>query len=132
MKSNECSACGYYDSDDDICSAFVCDGLDCPELPCEKEEVQMKKRAERRRRTRNVIKQRIDKLSYLTDIDPVENGEIHKGQLENNNEMNKYAGCGTKPKTNTRKSCYHGGYGKAVHYKPHDQRQIDKGEFEDN
>lgn len=35
---NECAGCGYYDADEDICRAFVCDGLDCPTLPCEEVE----------------------------------------------------------------------------------------------
>lgn len=33
-----CMACEYYDSDDDRCTAFVCDGLDCTLLPCEMED----------------------------------------------------------------------------------------------
>lgn len=33
----ECDSCPYYDADDDVCTAFVCDGLDCPALPCEVE-----------------------------------------------------------------------------------------------
>lgn len=33
-----CMACEYYDSDDDRCMAFECDGLDCPPLPCEMED----------------------------------------------------------------------------------------------
>ena len=34
----ECKDCEFYDPDDDRCTAFVCDGLDCPKLPCEQEE----------------------------------------------------------------------------------------------
>lgn len=33
---NECVGCKYYDSYDDRCTAFECDGLECPQLPCEK------------------------------------------------------------------------------------------------
>jgi hypothetical protein len=36
--NTECSRCAYYDVEDDVCDAFVCDGLDCPPLPCEKGE----------------------------------------------------------------------------------------------
>ena len=33
---NECDMCEYYDREDDRCTAFVCDGLDCDTpLPCE-------------------------------------------------------------------------------------------------
>lgn len=30
-----CGGCEYYDVDDDRCSAFECNGIDCPKLPCE-------------------------------------------------------------------------------------------------
>lgn len=33
---DECLKCEHYDSEDDRCSAFECDGLECPQLPCEK------------------------------------------------------------------------------------------------
>lgn len=35
---NECDGCEYYNEEEDICTAFVCDGLSCPELPCERAE----------------------------------------------------------------------------------------------
>ena len=35
----ECGRCPYYDAEEDVCEAFVCDGIDCPELPCEKGKV---------------------------------------------------------------------------------------------
>lgn len=38
--SNECEGCEYYDKEDDICGAFVCDGLSCPMLPCEKSYIE--------------------------------------------------------------------------------------------
>ena len=35
----ECETCEFYDKEDGVCTAFVCDGLDCDTpLPCEKEE----------------------------------------------------------------------------------------------
>ena len=34
----KCIECEYFDSEDEICTAFVCDGLDCTPLPCEIEE----------------------------------------------------------------------------------------------
>ena len=33
-----CEECEYYDRDEEVCGAFECNGLECPELPCEKEE----------------------------------------------------------------------------------------------
>ena len=30
-----CDGCKYYDYEDDRCKAFTCDGIDCPDLPCE-------------------------------------------------------------------------------------------------
>ena len=33
--STECDKCTYYDKEDDVCGAFVCNGLECPPLPCE-------------------------------------------------------------------------------------------------
>ena len=38
MDDNECLTCEYYDAEDDRCTAFVCDGLCCPALPCEVEQ----------------------------------------------------------------------------------------------
>jgi hypothetical protein len=35
---NECEKCPYYDAEDEVCGAFICDGIDCPILPCEEEE----------------------------------------------------------------------------------------------
>ena len=32
----ECNGCEYYNFEDGVCKAFVCDGIDCPALPCEK------------------------------------------------------------------------------------------------
>lgn len=34
---SDCEGCDYYDADDDRCKAFVCDGLNCPTLPCEED-----------------------------------------------------------------------------------------------
>lgn len=33
----ECQGCEYYyyNEDDNVCMAFECNGIDCPELPCE-------------------------------------------------------------------------------------------------
>ena len=33
----ECKTCPYYDPEEDYCRAFECNGIDCPELPCETE-----------------------------------------------------------------------------------------------
>ena len=30
-----CTDCKYYNEDDNNCGAFECNGLECPELPCE-------------------------------------------------------------------------------------------------
>lgn len=30
-----CAECEYYDPEDDRCTAFECNGIDCPPLPCE-------------------------------------------------------------------------------------------------
>lgn len=35
-EENECLDCDWYDPEEDVCKAFVCDGINCPELPCEK------------------------------------------------------------------------------------------------
>lgn len=32
----ECNTCIYYDAELDECLVYICDGNDCPELPCEK------------------------------------------------------------------------------------------------
>ena len=55
------------------------------------------------------------------------------GKFRNNNIANEYGGAGTSIKTNRRKghSVYRaklGAYGKAMNWKPHDQRQIDSEE----
>lgn len=34
----ECEQCEYYLPEEGICGAFECYGIDCPALPCEKEE----------------------------------------------------------------------------------------------
>ena len=31
----ECVECEYYDTEDEVCGAFECYGLECPKLPCE-------------------------------------------------------------------------------------------------
>lgn len=33
----DCKTCEYFDEEDEVCTAFVCDGLDCSLLPCEME-----------------------------------------------------------------------------------------------
>lgn len=38
MMEDECKDCEYYDPEEGICKAFECNGLECPELPCEKQE----------------------------------------------------------------------------------------------
>ena len=35
LDDSECKSCEYYDSEDDRCIAFECNGTDCPSLPCE-------------------------------------------------------------------------------------------------
>ena len=35
---DECSKCEYYDSEDNRCAAFECNGIECTELPCEKKK----------------------------------------------------------------------------------------------
>ena len=85
-------------------------------------------RAERRRRTKEIINKRKEKIKYLSYLKNAE--EIEEGYLKNNNIMNKYGSAGTAIKTNTRKGHasyrHKGAYGKANNYSAHDQRQIDK------
>ena len=38
MDENECLGCEYYDAEDDRCTAFECNGLECTPLPCEEGE----------------------------------------------------------------------------------------------
>lgn len=33
-----CEECEYYDRSEEVCGAFVCNGLECPSLPCEEED----------------------------------------------------------------------------------------------
>lgn len=33
-----CNECEYYNMDENYCTAVVCDGIDCPTLPCEEDE----------------------------------------------------------------------------------------------
>lgn len=33
-----CKDCEYYNSEEDYCEALECNGLGCPELPCERNE----------------------------------------------------------------------------------------------
>ena len=33
-----CDICEYYDKCEEVCMDFDCNGLDCPELPCEEGE----------------------------------------------------------------------------------------------
>ncbi len=40
----DCINCEYFDEEDEICTAFVCDGLDCSPLPCELEEQEKSKK----------------------------------------------------------------------------------------
>ena len=92
-------------------------------------------RAERRRRTRNIIKKRKEKIKYFNPVfmnieDAITNGTICEGQLRNNNDMNRLGGGGVSRKTKAKHSHstyrHKGAYGKAIQYKPHDQRQIDQ------
>ena len=91
-------------------------------------------RAERRRRTKRTIKKRKEKLKFLI---PEYSEEVVDGYLKNNNEMNKYGSAGRSMKTNRRKSHssyrHKGGrFGKADNYIPHDQRQIDRGKYNED
>ena len=31
----DCKNCEFYDKDGDFCRTFECNGLECPDLPCE-------------------------------------------------------------------------------------------------
>ena len=33
----DCAGCKYYDIENGFCTAFECNGFDCPELPCEED-----------------------------------------------------------------------------------------------
>lgn len=92
-------------------------------------------RAERRKRTENIINKRKEKIKFFNHTwsirgNALEEGDICEGQLRNNNEMNKFSHGGTAKKTKTKHSHasyrHKGGYGKAKQYKPHDQKQIDQ------
>ena len=37
-EANKCVGCDYYDDEEDVCMAFICDGIECPSLPCEQKE----------------------------------------------------------------------------------------------
>ena len=91
-------------------------------------------RAERRFRTRKVVKQRKEKIklfnsSYNKSIDILEENDICEGQLKNNNELNALSHRGKARKTKAKHghSSYRhkGTYGTAKVYKPREQRQID-------
>ena len=90
-------------------------------------------RGERRDRTERKEKSRKRKLEtaigYSDWID-----EKPLGKFENNSISNEYANCGTPIKTNRKKghSNYRskGQYGPAVRWKPHDKRQLDRGDNE--
>lgn len=92
-------------------------------------------RAERRRRTREIIKKRKEKLKYIAPYSEKAQ-EIEEGYLKNNNEMNKYGSSGKAIKTNTRKGHasyrHKGAYGSANNYSAHDQKQIDRGEYDED
>ena len=97
----------------------------------------MKDRGKRRKDTFKKIRQRVELLTNLT---PSWADEIylpkHRNMLANNNEVNALVGAGVKTKTNTRKASasyrHKGGYGKANKYTPHDQRQLDAMDLEDD
>lgn len=97
-------------------------------------------RAERIRRTENIIKKRKQKLkdicgnTYYNGSDercksPLEDGVICEGQLRNNNEMNRFGQHGTAKKTKAKHGHasyrHKGDYGPAIDYAPKDQRQVD-------
>lgn len=92
-------------------------------------------RAERRQRTKRIIKKRKDKLKYIAYYSEKAQ-ELEDGYLKNNNEMNKYGSGGTAIKTNTRKGHasyrHNGAYGSANNYSAHDQRQIDRGKYDED
>jgi len=86
----------------------------------------LKTKKERMRETALKIKQRLKLLKSVRNDAPK-----FEGMLANNNEMNHLMTYGTSKKTNRnkRKSNYKsklGGYGVENDYSPHDQRQIDE------
>ena len=97
----------------------------------------MKDRGKRRKDTFKKIRQRVELLTNFTPswCDSVQLPK-HLHMLANNNEVNAFVGAGVKTKTNTRKSSasyrHKGGYGKANKYTPHDQRQLDAMDLEDD
>lgn len=38
IMETDCKKCKYYDAEDDRCIAFECNDIDCPKLPCERED----------------------------------------------------------------------------------------------
>lgn len=90
-------------------------------------------RAERIRRTRNIISSRKSKIKqrrgsnpyFLNYFEPIEDG-----YFENNSIMNYFgcAGCALKTKTRKGHASYRhkGAYGPAKRYSRHDKRQIER------
>lgn len=39
----DCENCKYWESEQEYCTAFECNGLDCPTLPCEEDNNKWKK-----------------------------------------------------------------------------------------
>ena len=87
---------------------------------------------ERRANRRRKIAQRkrlLNSINKSWSDDFCASTGIKDGYLDNNNEMNKYGQRGKAPKTKTKNSHasyrHIGAYGPAVKRIPHDQRQVD-------
>ena len=88
-------------------------------------------RSERRKQRKRKIKQRINLANAINhfpgDADLI-TVDSEPGYFANNNEMNRWGSKGTAKKTKARNghSSYRhkGAYGKAVDYSPHDLKQV--------
>lgn len=89
-------------------------------------------RGERRRRRMRKIKQRIN---LVMDINHFEADLREPGYFSNNNEMNRWGGGGRSKKTKARHGHasyrHKGDYGKAINYAPHDLKQVQDMEFQE-
>ena len=83
---------------------------------------------ERRANRRRKIAQRkrlLNSIHKSCSDDFCESVGIKDGYLDNNNEMNKYGQRGKAPKNSHASYRHSGAHGQAIKRTPHDQRQVD-------
>lgn len=95
-------------------------------------------RGERRRRRIRKIKQRINlvmDINHFPGCADIGTELREPGYFSNNNEMNRWGGGGRSKKTKARHGHasyrHKGDYGKAINYAPHDLRQVQDMEFQE-